>query len=94
MPTISRAPLDSPRAAIEEVLIVIKPLSEVTALELVTKSHLKVAKAAAEPQSEAIVCQVETADGEAAPDSHAGESGTESDGEMEEGDEAEDKMSA
>ena len=93
-PTISCAPLDSPHAAIEEVLFVIKPLSEVTASELVTKSHLKVAKAATKAQSEAIACQVETANGEAAPDSHAGESGTESDREMEEGDKAKDKMSA
>ena len=94
MPTISRAPLDSPHAAIEEVPIVTEPLSEVTELELVTETHSKVAEAAAEPQSEAIACQLETANGEAAPDSHAGESGRESDGEMEEGDEAEDEMGA
>ena len=88
MPTISHVPSNGPDAAIEEVLIVTKPLSEVTG------PQLEVAKATVETQPEAIECQLETADGKVAHDSNAGESDTESDGEMAEEDKAEDKADA
>ena len=54
MPTISHAPLNSPHTAIKEVPIITELLSEVTESQLVTKTQLKVAEAATEPQPENI----------------------------------------
>ena len=68
MPTISHAPLNNPHTAIKEVPIITEPLSEVTESQLVTKTQLKVAEAATEPQPEVIEYQLEIANGEAAHD--------------------------
>ena len=68
MPTISHAPLNSPHTAIKEVPIITELLSEVTESQLVTKTQLKVAEAATEPQPEVIEYQLEIANGEVAHD--------------------------
>ena len=68
MPTISHAPLNSPHTAIKEVPIITELLSEVTESQLVTKTQLKVAEAATEPQPEVIEYQLEITNGEAAHD--------------------------
>lgn len=68
MPTISHAPLNSPHTAIKEVPIITELPSEVTESQLVTKTQLKVAEAATEPQPEVIEYQLEIANGEVAHD--------------------------